>query len=98
MFPRSPRLDNHISEITADSWRGLESSLRSLLLSYNYLSVLPRGVFAPLTELVSLDLAGNNLLQIEPDLFQSGPPRLGHLNLADNLLTNVPYHELSPLK
>ncbi|KAL1452519.1 hypothetical protein WDU94_006742 [Cyamophila willieti] len=90
--------DNHISDINADSWRGLESSLRTLILSYNFISSLPRGVFNPLTELTHLDLSGNNLLDIEPDLFLSGPNRINSLNLADNLFNNIPYHELAPLK
>ncbi|XP_017304971.2 chaoptin-like, partial [Diaphorina citri] len=76
--------------------RGLESSLRVLILSYNFISILPRAVFSPLSELVHLDLAGNNLLDIEPDLFIQGPLRLASLNLADNLFTNIPYHELTP--
>ncbi|GLG93927.1 Chaoptin [Gryllus bimaculatus] len=88
---------NYISEVGAESWRGLEGSLQELSLADNLLAALPPDAFAALPQLEALDLGGNALLELDASAFRAGPPRLARLALRHNLLANVPYRQLSPL-
>lgn len=46
----------------------------------------------------TIDLRGNNLREIDPNVFRDGMGRLAHLILADNQLTSIPYQALQPLR
>ena len=70
-------------------------SLRSLILSDNYLTTITGQTFASLTNLDALDLDNNLIFKIESKPF---PVSLGSLSLANNLLEKLPVHSLRPLK
>lgn len=70
-------------------------SLRSLLLSDNFLTSITGQTFTSLTNLEALDLNNNLIYKIEGRPF---PPSLGSLSLANNLLEKFPVHSLRPLK
>ncbi|XP_066598350.1 protein artichoke-like [Prorops nasuta] len=73
---------NMLTSITRDTFMGLEDSLLSLDVSYNRLSSI---VDLSLRQLVSLNLAGNQLKKISPESFKY-LPRLQYLNLSSNPL------------
>lgn len=62
--------------ISADSWKGLENSLQTLILADNSLSNLPPNAFSMLPKLTTLDLHGNHLTHIDPSVFRYGMERL----------------------
>lgn len=53
--------------------------------------------FAGLPHLDTLDLSGNSLREIDPNVFRDGMGKLAHLIFADNQLTAIPYLALAPL-
>lgn len=59
-----------------DSFRGLEDSLQTLILSKNLLNKLPPDSFSSLPLLDTIDLSGNNLAEIDANIFRDGMPRL----------------------
>lgn len=81
-----------------DSFRGLEESLQTLDLGENCISMLQSHSFSGLLILETLDLSGNSLFEIDPNVFVDGMPRLTKLLLTDNILSEIPYDALGPLK
>ncbi|XP_060074437.1 relaxin receptor 2-like [Ylistrum balloti] len=94
---------NTITELPFNVFRGL-SSLTYLHLSNNNISVLSHNVFGNLSKLVRLNLQNNKIAFISNDVFtvnhqpdngsyvRSGMgSSLKHLDLANNLLTHLPY-------
>lgn len=69
-------LGNEITVISGDSWRGLESSLQTLILADNSISNLPHNAFSMLPKLTTLDLRGNHLSHIDTNVFRFGMERL----------------------
>lgn len=67
---------NQITSIEQDSFRGLEDSLHTLVLSRNLLSKLPPDGFSTLPQLETIDLSGNSLAVIDANIFRDGMPRL----------------------
>jgi Leucine-rich repeat (LRR) protein len=88
---------NEIEEVAVENWRGLENSLRTLILAQNMLSSLPSDAFSSLPLLETLDLHSNHLAVLDVNVFRAGPPCLSHLLLADNQLSSVPYQQLTSL-
>lgn len=84
--------------IEADNWRGLGNSLQTLNLANNAIISLPSDAFTGLPNLETIDLTGNNLKEIDPNVFREGMGRLARVILTDNLLNVIPYQALAPLK
>lgn len=91
-------LGNSIARISPESWRGLENSITTLILTDNYITHLPIDSFSGLPMVETIDLKGNNLKEIDPSVFRDGMGRLANLILADNQLAAIPYQALSFLK
>lgn len=89
---------NKIGEVSPENWRGLESSLQTLILADNALSSLPTNTFSSLQLLETLDLRSNHLAELDMDVFHTALPRLSHLLLADNQLSSMPYQQLTSLR
>lgn len=62
------------------------------------LNKLPPDSFSTLPHLDTIDLSGNNLAVIDANIFRDGMPHLVRLLLADNILTEIPYVPIAPLK
>ncbi|XP_071573008.1 uncharacterized protein [Temnothorax nylanderi] len=73
---------NMLSIISQNMFAGLEDTLQNLDISYNRLTAI---IELPLRNLVSLNLAGNQLKRISPDTFKY-LHRLRYLNLSNNPL------------
>lgn len=77
---------------------GLPVSVLSLDLSHNRLSRLRRGSLQGLSQLEVLNLAHNQLVEIQPGaLGNASAPRLRHLDLSSNRLQALQQHFLSEL-
>lgn len=90
--------ENDIEFISSENWRGLEDSLETLRLRRNGIIALQPNSFATLKDLQVLDLSGNALFEVDGNVFKDGPFRLEKLNLANNMLSDIPYQQLSQLK
>uniref|UniRef100_A0A7E4VPJ6 TIR domain-containing protein n=1 Tax=Panagrellus redivivus TaxID=6233 RepID=A0A7E4VPJ6_PANRE len=64
--------------------------LQKLDLSSNSLKTLPNDVFAGLTDLIELHLSKNNIYDIEVGVFDDISRRLTRLDLASNMLVELP--------
>ncbi|XP_071645952.1 uncharacterized protein [Temnothorax longispinosus] len=73
---------NMLSIISQNMFAGLEDTLQNLDISYNRLTDI---IELPLRNLVSLNLAGNQLKRISPDTFKY-LHKLRYLNLSNNPL------------
>lgn len=71
-----------LTAVTQGTFSGLEDTLLNLDVSYNRLSAISE---LPLRNLLSLNLAGNQLKRISPETFKY-LPRLQYLNLSSNPL------------
>jgi len=80
---------NQISTIEPDSWRGLENSLQTLILSENSISHLPPDSFASLPLLETLDLSRNNLAEIDGSVFRDGMAKLSKVNITNKLFIMI---------
>lgn len=89
---------NEISSLNIEQLRGISTSLQTLILSNNKLTVLPSGIFSSLQLLEVLDLQGNSIASLDPAVFTPAPPKLRDLNLADNLFDNIPYKQLANIR
>lgn len=74
--------DNMLSVISQNAFAGLEDTLLNLDISYNRLTTITE---LPLKNLLSLNLAGNQLKQLPPETFKY-LHRLKYLNLSSNPL------------
>lgn len=63
---------NFISDLMMDDFQGYESSLQTLVLAENSLTLLRDGIFRTLDNLRTLNLRGNNILMINSQAFQVG--------------------------
>ena len=77
-----------ITALQADDFAGL-SSLTTLFLQDNELTVLPEGVFSGLSSLNGLLLNNNDLSSLPPGMF-SGLSALGFLDLSRNAVDPLP--------
>lgn len=68
------------------------------MLADNSITHLTADAFMGLPHLVTINLKGNNLRQIDPNVFRDGMDKLANLILADNQLSSIPYQALAPLK
>lgn len=68
------------------------------MLTNNAISSLPIDAFSGLPLLETIDLRGNNLKEINPNVFRDGLNHLHRIILADNLLSVIPYLAISSLK
>lgn len=59
---------------------------------------MPSDAFLGLRRLTTINLRGNHLRQIDPNVFRDGMDKLINLILADNQLRFIPYQAVSPLK
>lgn len=73
---------NMLSIISQNMFAGLEDTLQNLDISYNRLTTITE---LPLRNLISLNLAGNQLKRVSPDTFKY-LHRLQYLNLSSNPL------------
>lgn len=73
---------NSLSSLTSNMFLGIEDSLENLDLSYNRLTTIGE---LPLTNLKSLNLAGNSLKRVSPETFKT-ITNLRYLNLSSNPL------------
>lgn len=80
MLPPVDLSGNQISCIETDSFRGLENSLHTLILSKNSINNLPPDSFSTLPQLDTIDLSGNNLESIDANIFRDGMPRLSKVS------------------
>lgn len=91
-------LGNQISFLLPEHLKGLGNSLEKLILAENSITHLPSDAFLGLRRLTTINLRGNHLRQIDPNVFRDGMDKLVHLILADNQLRFIPYQAISPLK
>ncbi|XP_050075895.1 chaoptin [Anopheles maculipalpis] len=81
--------NNNISRIVPGYFRPAELSLMKLVLSSNKLSTITRELFGTIPHLHWLDLADNEITELEYDTLRS-TRKLQVLKLSHNLLTEVP--------
>lgn len=64
-----------------EDFQGYETSLQTLVLAENSLTMIPEGIFRTLDNLRTLNLRGNNILMINSQAFKVGGKvgRLVHL-------------------
>ncbi|EEC17274.1 leucine-rich repeat (LRR) protein, partial [Ixodes scapularis] len=81
---------NRIEDLKRGEWEDLSKtvSLRSLFLGDNRIRVVRDGIFANFTDLMTLELDKNLISDLTGSPF---PPSLTRLNLANNLLDQVPH-------
>ena len=73
--------DCNINSLAEFSFRGLETTLHTLDLSYNNLTTLPENIFDNLSALRSLSLSYNKLTLVPEEHFKGFKDKLQHLNL-----------------
>ena len=61
---------NFSSDLTLEDFQGYETSLQTLVLAENSLTLIPEGIFRTLDNLRTLNLRGNNILTINAQAFQ----------------------------
>lgn len=81
-----------------EDWRGLESSLQILIIADNSISKLSEDTFSGLPLLETLDLRGNNIKSVDPNVFRDGLAHLSKVLLGDNQLIEIPYLALAQLR
>lgn len=94
---------NRIRELTRESFSSL-TDLKFLYLFDNMINMIEDDTFAKLTNIEALDLSGNGLLEVPPEIFNL--PLLRNLYIADNsfgdrgfeTLVKVPKPIRAPLK
>ncbi|KAK7076213.1 hypothetical protein SK128_023565 [Halocaridina rubra] len=90
--------DSDIYSISDNAFRGLESSLQTLDLSYNNLSTVPEKAFDNLDALRSLSLS-NNKMSIDPaEAFNGFRYTLQYLNLLGDNMGSIPMEKLKEMR
>lgn len=72
--------------------------METLILRENAIAHVPANAFERFMKLKTLDLAGNILIDMDPDAFFPDTVKLTYLNLADNQLRYIPYAQLQHLR
>ncbi|GMT16674.1 hypothetical protein PFISCL1PPCAC_7971, partial [Pristionchus fissidentatus] len=91
--------DNGLRSVSANAFRGLEDSLRSLRVSSNNLTELPTWAFGFLTHLESLDVSSNRIRLIRNKAFDDATlTSLRFLYLNDNEVEVIPTQSLRRLR
>jgi len=85
---------NNISVVPAGAFAGL-SLLRSLKISGSVLEIVDPDAFRENLSLETLEISSNKRLATLPSGLLTGLPRLRHLSLRDNSLTDIP-QDLAP--
>ncbi|GMR36734.1 hypothetical protein PMAYCL1PPCAC_06929 [Pristionchus mayeri] len=90
---------NGLRSISANAFRGLEDSLRTLRVSSNNLTELPTWSFALLSQLETLDLSSNRISLIRNKAFdETTLTSLRFLYLDDNQIEVIPTRSLRNLR
>ncbi|XP_068248424.1 chaoptin-like [Palaemon carinicauda] len=90
--------DTDLYSISDNAFRGLESSLQTLDLSYNNLSHIPEKAFDKLDALRSLSLS-NNKMSIDPGKsFNGFRYTLHYLNLLGDNMGTIPMEQLKEMR
>ncbi|XP_050544961.1 leucine-rich repeat-containing G-protein coupled receptor 5 [Daktulosphaira vitifoliae] len=87
--------NNHISSLEGSLFRNL-SRLHDLLLSYNYITSVPRDAFYGLLQLKVLDLESNKISHIDDEAFLAFS-QLEDLNVGKNIFEQLPTKGLERL-
>ena len=88
---------NRLASLQPSDFIGL-SSLEILGLEFNELRSVPSGFLETMPTLRSVGLAGNSIASVSEDAFVGAPETLEYVNLADNVLDDLPAGVFAPLR
>lgn len=88
---------NRLASLRPSTFSGL-SSLNSLSLEFNELGSVPSGFLESMPKLGGIRLAGSSIAHVSEGAFVGAPETLRYLDLADNVLDDLPTDVFSPLR